>query len=171
MKKLLSLVLAVALCAPVFAQRGPKIDQTITAGDVKMTLNYTAISHGEGKTMASLMDKEGGAEMRKMMNERMSGRSAATFSSSVDVKVGDLTLPAGEYAVFFTIGDDLAISMNFKQGEKVHTTKLDVKPGEHESKRLLMCLYAENEGAGVYLSFGKLSGMLAITPAKKEGGK
>ena len=43
MKKLLSFVLAVALCAPVFAQRGPKLEQSITAGDVKMSLNYTSV--------------------------------------------------------------------------------------------------------------------------------
>ena len=96
MKKLLSFVLAVALCAPFFAQRGPKIEQSITAGDVKMSLNYTSLSYGEGKTVAALLDKEGGKDMRAMMNERSAGRPMATFTTSVECKCGDATLASAE---------------------------------------------------------------------------
>lgn len=169
MKKLLSFALALALCAPIFAQANPKIDQTITAGDVKMSLNYTARSYGEGKTVAMLMDKEGGKEMRAMMNERMAARPMATFSSTVDCKCGDAMLPAGEHQIYFTVGDDLAITMHFKQGDKTVSTKLALKEEGHEAKRLLMCLYAEETGAGVYLAYGKMSGMVSFVPAKKEG--
>jgi hypothetical protein len=169
MKKLLSFVLAVALCAPVFAQRGPKIEQSITAGDVKMSLNYTSLSYGEGKTVAALLDKEGGKDMRAMMNERSAGRPMATFTTSVECKCGDATLAAGEHQVYFTIGDDVAFNMHFKQGDKVASTKLTLANGEHESKRLMMCLYAEEAGAGTYLAFGKMSGMVSFVPTKKEG--
>ncbi|MBL8751921.1 MAG: hypothetical protein JNK15_01365 [Planctomycetes bacterium] len=168
MKKLLTLALTLALSFPVFAQRGPKLEQTITNGDVKMSLNYTSISYGEGKTVAALLSKDG-AEMRSMMNERAGNRPPATFTTSVDVKVNDVTLPAGEHKVYFTIGDDLAVNMNFKSGDKVQTVKLDLKTEEgHESKQLLMCLYAgDNGGAGAYLAFGKMSGMVNFVPAGK----
>lgn len=170
MKKLLSFVLALALSVPAFAQANPKIDQSITAGDVKMSLNYTSRSYGEGKTVGMLMDKEGGKEMRAMMNERMAARPMATFSSSVDCKCGDAMLPAGEHQIYFTIGDDLAITMHFKQGDKTVSTKLQIDTNsQHESKRLVMCLYAEEAGAGVWLGFGKMSGMASFVPAKKEG--
>ena len=168
MNKLLSLALSLALCAPIFAQRGPKLEQSITAGDVKMSLNYTSISFGEGKTVATLMSKEGG-EMRTMINERASSRPAATFTTSIDVKCGDLTLAAGEHKVYFTVGDDLAISINFKSGDKVQTSKLELAADAgHESKQLMMCLYANDKGgAGVYLAFGKMSGMVDFVPAAK----
>lgn len=171
MKKLLSLALAVVLCAPAFAQRGPKLEQTITLGDAKMTLNYTSLSYGEGKTVATLLDKEGGVDTRKMVNERAVARPQATFSTTIEVKCGDATLVAGEYQVYFTVSDDLVWNINFKQGDKVTSQKLKLEDSQHESKRLLMCLYAEEAGAGVYLAFGKMSGMLSFAPAKKEAGK
>lgn len=176
MKKLLSLVLAVAICAPAFAQRGPKLEQTITSGTTKMTLNYTSLSYGEGKTVGTLLDKEGGKEMRQMMNERSANRPLATFSTSINVKCGDAVLAAGEYGVYFTVSDELVWTINFKQGEKVVSSVVKLDDSQHESKRLLMCLYAEEAGAGVYLSFGKMSGMLSFQPhegkaTEASGGK
>lgn len=168
MKKLLSFVLAVALCAPAFAQRGPKVEQTLTAGTAKMSLNYTSLAYGEGKTVGMLLDKEGGKDMRQMMNERSSNRPLASFATSIPVKCGDAVLAAGEYQVYFTVNDDLVWSINFKQGDKVASTTIQLADGGHESKRLLMCLYAEEEGAGVYLAFGKMSGMLSFQPHAAE---
>ncbi|MBL9076240.1 MAG: DUF2911 domain-containing protein [Planctomycetes bacterium] len=164
MKKLLTVALSLALCLPVFAQRGPKLEQTITVGETKMSLNYTSLSYGEGKTIGMLLDKEGGKEMRAMMNERSANRPLATFKTSIDVKCGDAVLAAGEYQVYFTVDEEMTWSINFKMGEKVTSTKLQISDSQHESKRLLLCLYAEEEGAGVYLSFGKMSGMLSIQP-------
>jgi hypothetical protein len=169
MKKLLSFALALALCAPAFAQRGPKLEQSVTAGEAKMSLNYTSLSYGEGKTMGTLLDKEGGKDMRAMMNERSANMQLAKFTTTVACTCGDAQLAAGEYQVYFTIGDDLGFTMHFKQGDKVTSTKIKLENGQHESKRLMMCLYAEENGAGVYLAFGKLSGMVSFAAAKKEG--
>lgn len=169
MKKLLSFALAIALCAPVFAQRGAKLEQTITMGDAKMSLNYVSISYGEGKTVGTLLSKEGG-DMRKMFNERMAARPTTQFKTSIDVTCGDAKLAAGDYDVYFSIDDDLVVSMNFKQGDKVTSTKLKLNmAGQHEGKKLLMCLYSEEAGAGVYLSFGKIEGMISFVPTKKDG--
>lgn len=165
MKKFLSFVLAVAICAPAFAQRGPKLEQSIAIGDVKMSLNYTSINFGEGKTIGTLMSKEG-AEMREGMNTRMAARPGATFITTVDCKCGDVTLAAGEHKVYFTIGEDLVWSLNFKSGEKVQSVKLTLTDSGHESKQLMMCLYAADGGAaGVYLAFGKMSGDIKFTAA------
>lgn len=176
MKKMLSLVLAAALCVPAFAQKqgmsnnnAPTVKQTVMAGDAKMSLDYTSITWASGSTMTALADKEKGARQRQRVNGNAANAPLAAFSTSIDVTCGDITLPAGEYQVYFTIGDDLEWSLNFKSGDKVTTTKLKLASGEHESKRLMMCLYAEDAGAGVYLAFGKMSGMLSFAPAKKEG--
>jgi hypothetical protein len=180
MKKLLSFALTVALCAPLFAQRA-KIEQSIAMGDVKMSLNYTSLPYGEGKTVDMLMSKEGG-DMRNMWNNNAANRAVATFSTSVDVKCGDLTLPAGEHKIYFTVGDDMKVSANFKMGDKVQTMPLAMMPaGEHMAKQMLMCLYAEPNGAGVYCAFGKMQTMLTFVPTgtaksdasgkKPEGGK
>lgn len=172
MKKILAVCLAAALCAPAFAQKmgssntnAPTIKQSIVAGDAKMSLDYTSITWASGQTMARLMDKEGGARARTRTNENASKAPLGAFTTSVAVMVGDLHLPAGEYKVFFTITEDLAWQINFQSGDKTHTTKLPVQESEHESKRLLLCLYAgDEEGAGVYVAFGKHGGMLNIKP-------
>ena len=172
--KLLSFALAAALCAPAFAQKmgsvnsnPPALKQSITAGDAKMSLDYLSIAWAEGKMMARLADKENGAKARERFNGAGPNAPLATFTTSIDCQCGDAMLPAGEYKVYFTIGDDLGWNINFKSGDKVMTTKLALKNEEHESKRLLMCMYAEETGAGVYLAFGKMSGMVSFAPAKK----
>lgn len=178
MKHLLSIALAAALCAPAFAQKmgssnanAPQLKQTIMAGDAKMSLDYESITWADGKTMARLMDKEKGGQARKRISDSASQAPLGSFSTSVDVKCGDATLAAGDYKVFFTINDDLAWSINFAGKDKTHTVKLELANGEHESKRLMLCLYAADQGAGVYVAFGKQSGMLNFTPAAPAPGK
>lgn len=181
MKTFLTLALAAALCAPVTAQKmgssngnAPTIKQSIAAGEATISLDYISITWASGKTMDSIMDKEKGANTRTRINNNASKAPLATFKTSVDVKCGDLNLAAGEYKIFYTIDDDLNWNINFMMGEKTQTMKLELADSEHESKRLLMCLYAgEEAGAGVYISFGNKSGMLEFKPstgAKTEKG-
>lgn len=175
MKKLLSLVLAAALCAPAFAQKmgstntnAPMMKQSIEAGSAKMSLDYQAITWADGKTMARVMDKEKGAGMRKRVNETATQETLGSFSTSVDCKIGDNTLPAGDYKVFFTIDEDLNWSINFQGKDKTFTQKLTLADSGHESKRLMLCLYASEKGAGVYVAFGSKSGDLQISAEKKS---
>jgi hypothetical protein len=172
MNKFLSFVLAAALCAPAFAQKrgnAPSITQTIESEAGKLSLNYAAHPLAEGKTFAMLMDKENGAATRKMVSERAAKAPMGTFVNSVDVMCGDLHLAAGTYDVFFTIGDDLVWMINFRTGDKVHSHKLALADSGHESKRLMLCLYAAEKGAGVYVAFGNKSGDLQFVPHKAEG--
>jgi hypothetical protein len=178
MKKLLSLVLAAALCAPAFAQKtpananAPAIKQSLTIGDVKMSLDYAAVSYGEGKTVARVMDKAN-ADLRKRINEMAPTAAIGKFSTSVDAKIGDVTLAAGDYDVFFTVNEDASVNINFKMGDKVTTSKLALMPqAGHEHKMLVMSLHAGDDGgAGVYLGYGKMSGMMTIVPAAKGAAK
>lgn len=179
MKKLLSIVLATALCTPAFAQKmgmsnndAPTVKQTVMAGEAKISLDYTSITWASGQTMGRLMDKEKGGSARKRVNESAGQAPLGTLNTSVDIKCGDLTLAAGEYQVFFTITDDLAWQINFQGKDKTHTMKLALSDSGHESKRLMLCLYAgDDAGAGVYVAFGKQAGMLSMAPAGKGGAK
>ena len=172
MKNFFSIVLATALCAPAFAQKSglsnqgaPEIKQTITAGSNKISLDYISITWADGKTMASILDKAGGAEARKGMNARGPKSPLGSFSTSTDVMCGDLAIPAGDYKVFFTITEELAWQINFQGKDKTLTTNMNISnAAEHESKRLLLCLHAVDDHAGVYVAFGKQSGMLAFKP-------
>lgn len=177
MKHFLSLALAAALCAPAVAQKmgmtnsnAPTIAQSIEVGGAKMSLNYTSITWSGGKTMTAIMDKEKGERTRTRVNGQAKDAPLGTFTTSVPVTCGKLNLPAGDYKVFFTINEQLEWEINF-MGKETYTMKLELADSEHESKRLMMCLYAgEDTGAGVYVAFGKKSGMLEIAPAADKKG-
>jgi hypothetical protein len=170
MKNLFSIALVTALCAPAFAQKqgmsnsnAPTITQTITVGNNKISLDYTSITWAEGKTMAAILDKAGGADARKALNARGPKAPLGSFTTSADVMCGDLAIPAGDYKVFFTITEELAWQINFQGKDKTLTTNMNItNAGEHESKRLLLCLHAADDNAGVYVAFGKQSGMLTF---------
>jgi hypothetical protein len=176
MKKILSFVLAAALCAPAFAQKQgstntnpPSVKQSIEAHGASMSLDYLSVAWAEGKTMANLMDKENGVRGRKRLNDNAVKNPLGTFKTSVDVSCGDTMLAAGEYSVFFTIDEELNWSINFKSGEKVHSHKLTLADSGHESKMLMLCMYAAEKGAGVYVAFGNKSGDLQFAPVAKKG--
>lgn len=177
MKKLLTIALAAALCAPAFAQKmgmtnsnAPTVKQAVESEGAKISLNYTSITWADGKTMNMLTDKEKGARSRQRLNDNAAKSPLGSFSTSVSVKCGDLVLAAGEYSVYFTITEDCQWQINFADKDgKAQTMVLPVQKSEHESKRLLLCLYAEEEGAGVYVSFGLMSGMLTFVPHSGEG--
>lgn len=171
MKKFLSLVLIAAMCAPAIAQKrggmnrnAPAIKQSLTAGEATMSLDYTAITFASGGWMKELETPEG----REGHNKQAAEKPLAMFKTSVDVTCGELQLVAGEYKVFFTLDEKNAWVINFQLGDKVQSMKLKLEDSGHESKRLLLCLYAEEKGAGVYVAFGKQTGMLSFAPAAKK---
>jgi len=178
MNKLLTLTLAAVLCAPAFAQKmggtnnnAPTIKQSIAIGDNSMTLNYTAITWAEGKIMERCADKENGKQVRAYINRQAPSSPLANFKTTIDCKCGDLMLPAGEYEVYYTINEDCHWEINFHaDGEdSAKTMKLPLTNTPDTTKRLLMCLYAGNEGgAGAYIAFGTKSCMLDFHPAKKK---
>ena len=94
----------------------------------------------------------------------------ATFKSTVACKCGDLELAAGEYGVYYSITDDCKWQINFKAKDKdAQTMTLPLSDSEHASKRLMMCLYAgDNGGAGAYVAFGTQSCMLEFEPVKEK---
>ena len=132
MKKFLTFALAAALCTPVFAQKtgssnsnAPTVEQTISAGGAKMTLNYTSITWASGKTLETAMDKENGAGTRDYINGQATKKPLAMFSTTVAVTCGDLKLEAGDYKVYYTISEACEWQINFAgKDDKVATMKL-----------------------------------------------
>ena len=179
MNQLLSLALAAALCAPAFAQKmgsanrnAPTVQQTVMAGDAKISLNYSSIIFGSGAQFEAAMDKDKGAQARTGINETAKKSPLGEFTTSVDVVCGDAKLAAGTYKLGFTIGEDLKWEVNFTNGDKVVKTKLNLMDSPENHKRLLMCLYAgDEEGAGVYVAYGKKNGFLTFSAAGKSDGK
>jgi hypothetical protein len=179
MNKLLSLALAAALCAPAFAQvsgminqGAPTMSQTLTAGGAKIQLDYTSIAWGRGEMFTKAMDKADGADARKGINELSKKKPIGSFSTSVDVTIGTLKIPAGEYKIGFTITENLDWEINF-MGKETLTMKLPLMDNkEMPHKRLLCSLFAgDDKGAGVYIAFGEKWCILNVAPGGGGGGK
>ena len=171
--KLLLTLCAAALCAPAFAQKSgsinrnaPAITQTVTAGEAKISLNYTSIAWGQGKTFEQAMDKANGGDARQMINTNAKKSPLAELSTTVELMCDKLRIPAGDYKVAFTINDNAEWEINF-MGKETLTMKLPLLDNkEMPHKRLLMCLYAgDQDGAGVYVAFGTKVAMLTLAPA------
>jgi hypothetical protein len=178
MHKFLVLSLAVALGAPAFAQKSgsinrnaPTIAQTVTAGDAKISLNYTSIAWGMGQTFEAAMDKENGAQAREGINNAAKRTPLGDFSTNVDLKCGELNIPAGDYKVSFTINDKTEWHINFT-GAQTLSMKLPLMDNkEQPHKKLLLCLYAgDTAGAGAYIAFGTKFAILAFEPSGAKKG-
>ena len=153
-------------------RNAPTVSQTVTAGDAKITLDYTSIAFGQGQAFNAAMDKANGAEARQNINELAKKKPIGTFTTNVAVEIGTLKLPAGEYKLGFTINDACEWQINFT-GKETMTMKLplmDMKDMQH--KRLLCSLYAgDDSGAGIYVAFGNKAGMLTVKPGGGGGEK
>lgn len=178
MNKFLTITLAAAMCAPAFAQKmgmsnnnAPTIKQSITAGEAKVSFDYTSITWSSGSTMNMIMDKEKGAKTRARVNATAKEQPLGAFSTSVDLMIGTKKIAAGEYTVGFTINEKLEWELNF-MGKETVTLTLPLAEMKDEHKRLACTIGASDE-TGMFLNvcFGKKSGTLLLSPAKEEGKK
>jgi hypothetical protein len=178
MKHSLPLVLGLLMAVPAVAQRSgminqnaPSVSQTVTAGDAKITLDYTSIAWGQGRIFNAAMDKSGGGKARDSINNSAKQNPAGKFTTSVDLTCGDLKIPAGEYTFAFTINDNAEWQINFN-GKETLTMKLPLQENkEMPHKRLLCSLFAgDDAGAGAYIAFGDKWCVLNFKPAGAGGG-
>jgi hypothetical protein len=153
-------------------QNAPTVSQTVMAGGAKIQLDYTSIAWGRGEAFNSAMDKTDGADARKAITELAKKKPIGTFSSSVDVTIGTLKVPAGEYKVGFTINDKCEWQINFMGKETLTMTLPLMDNKEMPHKRFLCSLFAgDDKGAGVYIAFGEKWCILNITPGGGGDGK
>ncbi len=180
MKTSLPLVLGLLLAVPAIAQSGkgsinmgaPTVNQTVTAGDAKISLNYTSMNWGKGAQMTRLMDKEKGAKSREGVNNLAKSSPMGTFNTSVALTCGDVKIPAGEYKLGFTITENLEWQMSLMGTETINI-KLPLMDNKAQpSKRLVCSLFAGDEnGAGCYVAFGDKNCILAFSTAAAAGGE
>jgi hypothetical protein len=179
MKHVLPLVLGLVMAAPAVAQKSgranqnaPAVAQSVTMGDNKVSLNYTAIAWVRGEIVKQAMDKAGGAETRKQINDLAKSQPVGTFTTSVDLTCGDLKIPAGEYKLGFTINENCEWEINF-MGKDTLTMKLPLTDNKEKPAAMLVCSLhvADRSSAGCYVAFGDKQGMLTFKPAGGAGGK
>jgi hypothetical protein len=169
------------LMAPAVAQRdgsinanAPFLRQMFTSGTTRIALAYTSLAWGQGAIVAKATDK-GGYDTRRTINDLAKTRPAGTFATSVDLTCGDLKIPAGEYALAFTINDNCEWQISLT--DKVTLTmKLPLHDNKERPSPMLVCsLYAGEQGSACcYVAFGDKACVLTFKPAEgptPAGGK
>jgi hypothetical protein len=177
MRTFLPLALGLMLAAPVAAQRmgssnanAPTSSTTLEFADgTRVSCEYTAITWAKGTTMNAAADKDRGERTRTRINNTAKEAPLGEFTSSIALTVGDKTIPAGEYKLYFTITDKLGWQINFAGEKTTVTIDLPLQDMPVEQKRLLLGLYAgEGDGCGLYVAFGKQSCDLKLARGGKD---
>jgi hypothetical protein len=181
MRTLLSALVLGAFAAALPAQQmgsvnasAPTVTQSIKfANGASLSIEYKSITWAQGRTMDALKDAERGARMRERVNaqaERAPLGSAAVASA---VTIGDQTVKAGDYKLYFTIDDENAwhLVLAAEEGDAKHTWKLDLKDTEKAQSRLVVGLMAgaKDTEATMKIAFGSSACTVACSaeaPAK-----
>ena len=177
MKKIWLVTAALVLFqASTFAQRmgsgnsnAPTIKQNIEFADgAKVSFHYVAINWGGGQWAKALANEESRDKMRERINSTAKSRPLASMETSMDMLLGEQSIPAGAYQVGFTLNEKFAWQMSLMKDEATIHLPLPLMDSPEEAKRLIVAAYADNAAGsvGMYVSFGKKFCTLTLLPAK-----
>lgn len=118
MKRLTCLALGLALAVPATAQvsgsinrDAPTVSNAISFKDgSSIELSYTAIHFGKGVWM----EAKGDANKRERLNSFAPKRPIGKVSTSADLVCAGKTVPAGKYAMYFTVHESGTWILNLK---------------------------------------------------------
>lgn len=176
-----SYVFPVALCALLTAanveaqrggmlnQRSPILTQSIAfANGASIELKYKSLNWGSGKSVENVAKGDPEAFTKSSAGSPL---GSATVKQSVTV--GDETLAAGEYKLYFGRDDD-GWTLVIENDDAKHVWSLDLKEGDKMNTRLVIALTAgeEDTQANLKIAFGKEACTIACsTAAEKSGGR
>ena len=110
--------------------------------------------------------------MRSGMRDRINGAAARSplgaLECSMDLAIGEQTIPAGSYNIGFMLSEKFEWQMVLLKGEKQIPVLIPFIDSPAMNKRLVFSIYAGDvDGSvGVYFGFGNRSGTLTLLPSK-----
>jgi len=179
MKCLSVIAFALTLTLPATAQLMGAINSdapTVTSGiefkdGGKVSIRYTAIHFGEGAWLKQKDD----ANARERLNQLAPQRPLGKVDVSMDVVVAGKTVPAGSYAMFFTIHESGTWVLNLRpEGEddaELIRWGLRLKESEHKYSRLTVAIAAGDaaDSASVMVAFGNERVVVPVTQTGEAG--
>ncbi len=106
-------LLAVAAPAQISGsinRNAPVVAHSITMGQNKLELSYTAIRFGQGEWQKILENTEGHAEFNAFAEKKPIG----TVKTTMALMAAGKEVPAGEYSMFFTVNEQAGWILNLK---------------------------------------------------------
>ncbi|MGE3171003.1 MAG: hypothetical protein AB7O97_00150 [Planctomycetota bacterium] len=135
-------------------RNAPTVMHSITMGDNKLEVSYTAIRFGQGQWQ-QILDN---VDSHERFNEMAMKRPIGSVKSSVPVMAAGKMVPAGEYSMYFTVHEGAGWVLNLKpaEGEAIRW-RLVLQPSGHENEcmRINLDPSAENGACMLSIAFGE----------------
>lgn len=176
MKSLIALTCAALMTCGLQAQIGgslnrnaPTVSNTISMGKNKLSVTYTSIRFGDGAWQKYKEDKDGYEGFNKFAARKPIG----SVETSCDLMAAGRTIPAGKYAMFFTLHERAGWLLNLKpaEGEAIRwgmrLTDMDKKS---DCLKISLEPSAKDGACAITIMFGKQSVSVPVMiQTKKEG--
>ena len=181
MKILLVTAVAALLACTASAQisgsinrNAPTIAQSISMGENKLEVTYTAIRFGQGSWQKILEN----TAMHEKFNASAEKKPIGTVKTSCVVTAAGKEIPAGDYAMFFTVHEKAGWILNLKpaNGEAI-MWRMMLQPSTEKTDCMSICLEpsAKDAVCALTISFGESHVKVPVTAGaapkteKKEG--
>ena len=173
---LITAVAAILACAAPAQISGslnrnaPTVAQSITMGENKLEVSYTAIRFGQGSWQKILEN----TEMHERFNGNAEKKPVGTIKTTVAVTAAGKEIPAGEYALFFTVHEKAGWILNLKPkaGGDAIMWRMVLQPSQTKSECMGITLEptAQDNTCSLTIRFGEQHVTVPVTvgAAKKE---
>ena len=134
----------------------PVVSNAITMGTNKLELSYTSIRFGQGQWQQILENVDGHEGFNKGAEKKPIGM----VKTSVALMAAGKQIPAGEYAMFFTVHAQAGWVLNLKPatGDPIRW-RLMLKPSaeKHDCMCINLAPTAQNDACQLTIAFGEQS--------------
>lgn len=173
---LITAVAAILACAAPAQISGslnrnaPTVAQSISMGENKLEVNYTAIRFGQGSWQKILEN----TEMHERFNGNAEKKPVGSIKTTVAVTAAGQEIPAGEYALFFTVHEKAGWILNLKPkaGGDAIMWRMVLQPSQTKSECMSISLEptAQDNACSLTIRFGEQHVTVPVTvgAAKKE---
>ena len=173
---LITAVAAILACAAPAQISGslnrnaPTVAQSISMGENKLEVNYTAIRFGQGSWQKILEN----TEMHERFNGNAEKKPVGSIKTTVAVTAAGKEIPAGEYALFFTVHEKAGWILNLKPkaGGDAIMWRMVLQPSQTKSECMGITLEptAQDNTCSLTIRFGEQHVTVPVTvgAAKKE---
>lgn len=170
-----SILVALVLLAPANAQYGgsingdaPTVSATIDfANHSKVSVKYVSILFGEGKWQ-SILDATG---RHDRFNSRAARKPIGSITTNSDIKASGKTIPAGDYAMYFTVrasqrGSSWILNLKNKKNKDADLIqwRMAMKDAKNDSSRFTVALKPGKKtgSANITISFGSKAMVVGV---------
>lgn len=174
MKSVIALTFAALMTCGLQAQingslnrNAAKVTNAIEMGKNKVSVSYTAIRFGDGKWQKAKDNKEGYEGFNKFAAKKPIG----SVTTSCDLVAAGKTIPAGSYALFFSLHERAGWLLNLKPAEGdaiMWGMRLKDSATKSECMKISLEPSAKDGACAITITFGDKSVSVPVSVQEKK---